>query len=235
MSAAQRRQQLTLETAGGLGTLSANLIVNQPNLWAALMTLVCDLLIVMFVIGNPFTHFIYEMGPFQLYAFLYTLFQSIPYMCAHMLVQTLANPYEGHHDTFNTDSVIAWGERTCFTNLRCKFVGQPEKQKTPNMKSRTPDMKSRTPDKRAGVEPGIELSTNAAGNLVLVPNTLSKEGSKSKKGESVVSLAVASQPASLSPLITPSSPDRAGSMLPAPPPNVGKLLLSKLACLVVLS
>jgi len=209
------RVEKTNDVRGGLGTLSANLIVNQPNLWAALMTLVCDLLIVMFVIGNPFTHFIYEMGPFQLYAFLYTLFQSIPYMCAHMLVQTLANPYVGHHDTFNTDSVIAWGERTCFTNLRCKFVGQPEKQKTPNMKSRTPDMKSRTPDKRAGVEPGIELSTNAAGNLVLVPNTLSKEGSdkygpESESWEAVGALVSALQPASLSPLITPSSPDRAG-------------------------
>ena len=107
--------------AGSIGGIKGNLLTNQPNLWAALMRLVCDLLIVMFVIGNPATHFMYESGSFQFYVVLYTTCQTIPYLCVHMLVQTLSNPYNSHHDMFNTDSIISWGERACFTNLRAKF------------------------------------------------------------------------------------------------------------------
>jgi len=169
------------------------------------MTLVCDLLIVMFVLGNPFSHFIYEMGPFQLYAFLYTLIQTIPYMCANMLVKTLSNPYKGHHDMFNTDSVIAWGERTCFANLRSKFVGQAQK-KTPKDKCLTPDKKT-----------VLELSTRP---FAPMPTILSREGSgelvESASWGALGSLASPVQPASLSPILTPSSPhvtERAGSML----------------------
>ena len=92
----------TNDIRGNLGGISGNLITNQPNLWAALMTLVCDLLIAMLVIGNPFTHFLYK-GPIQYVVILYTFVQTLPYLCVHMLVQTLSNPYTGHHDMFNTD------------------------------------------------------------------------------------------------------------------------------------
>jgi len=106
---------------GCIGGIKGNLLTNQPNLWAALMRLVSDLLILMFVIGNPAAHFMYESGSFQFYVVLYTTCQTIPYMCIHMLVRTLADPYKSHHDMFNTDSVIAWAERACFTNLRARF------------------------------------------------------------------------------------------------------------------
>ena len=106
---------------GAMGALTGNLLTNQPNLWAALMRLVCDILVIMFVFGNPFINFMFEAGPFQIYAFLFTTFQAIPYLCAHILVKTLADPYTGQHDMFNTDSLVAWAESVCFTNLRCKF------------------------------------------------------------------------------------------------------------------
>ena len=54
---------------------------------------VCDLLVVMFVLGNPLHNFVYDVGCFQSYVFLFTVFQTIPYLCVHMLVRTLSNPY----------------------------------------------------------------------------------------------------------------------------------------------
>jgi hypothetical protein len=115
------RCSMPTELRGWVGTLQGQLLINQPNLWAALMRLVCDLLIVMFVLGNPLTNFMYEIGPFQAYVFLFTVFQTVPYLCVHMLVRTLENPYQSNHDMFNTDSLIAWSERACFHYLRCKM------------------------------------------------------------------------------------------------------------------
>ena len=43
-------------------TLQDQLIVNQPNLWAGLMRFVCDLLILMYVVGNPFYRFVSELA-----------------------------------------------------------------------------------------------------------------------------------------------------------------------------
>ena len=39
--------------------------IGQPNLWAALMRMVCDLLVAMFVVGSAFDSFLYQLGPFQ--------------------------------------------------------------------------------------------------------------------------------------------------------------------------
>ena len=85
------------------------------------------MLVAMFVLGHLFINFMYDgaTGPFQMYALLFITFQAIPYLCTHMLVNTRADPCTGHesgqHDMFNTDSLVAWAESVCFTNLRCKF------------------------------------------------------------------------------------------------------------------
>jgi len=63
-------------------TFQGQFYQNQPNLWAALMKFVCDLLIMMFVAGTPFMSFIYELGPFQFFVVVSSFLQSIPWLCA---------------------------------------------------------------------------------------------------------------------------------------------------------
>lgn len=48
-----------------VATLRDLFSIGQPNLWAALMRLVCDLLVMMFVAGASFESFLYQLGPFQ--------------------------------------------------------------------------------------------------------------------------------------------------------------------------
>jgi hypothetical protein len=38
---------------------------------------VCDLLVIMFVLGNPVVNFVYDMGCVQAYVFLFTVFQVV--------------------------------------------------------------------------------------------------------------------------------------------------------------
>ena len=58
--------------------------VGQPNLWAALMKFVCDLLVVLFVIGSSFESFLYQLGPFQYYSVIFSVFLSVPWLCAQV-------------------------------------------------------------------------------------------------------------------------------------------------------
>jgi hypothetical protein len=46
---------------GAIMSLHDQFEVGQPNLWAALMKLVCDLLIMMFVVGSSFGSFLYQV------------------------------------------------------------------------------------------------------------------------------------------------------------------------------
>jgi hypothetical protein len=153
-------------------------------------------------------------------------------MCANMLVKTLSNPYKGHHDMFNTDSVIAWGERTCFANLRSKFVGTHGDKKTPKANHATPP---KPIEKMAD----IELSERPQA-LPDVPEKPSRAASDASGGEAeawgalgnvVLALQPAAlspvlEPATLSPVIVPASPhaaERSGAMLHTSLPNVRHL------------
>jgi hypothetical protein len=78
---------------GSVGTLRAHFDENQPNLWAALMKFVCDLLILMFLFGNPFINYLHKLGPVQFYVIVFTAFQTIPWLCSSAIVSCLANPY----------------------------------------------------------------------------------------------------------------------------------------------
>ena len=115
------RSTLPAEIRGWMGAVSASALVNQPVLWSALMLLVCDLLVLLFVLGNPLASFMYEVGPFQSYVFFFTVLQTVPYLCVHMLVKTLENPYQGSHDMFDTAALVAWSERSTFNFLRSKL------------------------------------------------------------------------------------------------------------------
>ena len=57
----------TLATSirSSVGTFQAMFLQNQPNLWAALMKIVCDLLILFFVVGTAFQSFMYELRYLQ--------------------------------------------------------------------------------------------------------------------------------------------------------------------------
>jgi hypothetical protein len=73
---------LATNIRGNIGGFQGQFYQNQPNLWAALMKFVCDLLIMMFVAGTPFTAFMYESGPFQIFVVVSSFLQSIPWLCA---------------------------------------------------------------------------------------------------------------------------------------------------------
>ena len=85
------------------------------------MKFVCDLLILMFVLGSPFQHFAYFLGPFQYYVFIFTFLQAVPWLCASNLITCLNDPYKGHHDMFNVDALVAGVERDSFLYLRAGF------------------------------------------------------------------------------------------------------------------
>lgn len=52
------------------------------------MKFVCDLLIMMFVAGTPFTAFMYEAGPLQFFVIISSFLQSIPWLCASVSLYT---------------------------------------------------------------------------------------------------------------------------------------------------
>jgi len=108
---------------GSLATLEAQFYVGQPNLWTALMKLVCDLLVGMFIFGAAFSSFLYQLGPFQVYVLVFAILLALPWLCAQKLVEVLNNPFSASHDMFNTDALVAWSERVTFINLRCGWHG----------------------------------------------------------------------------------------------------------------
>ena len=112
---------LATDVRGWIATINAMPMIGQPNLWSALMKFVVDLLILMFVFGNPFTAFMYEQGPFQAYVVVFTFLQCIPWLCASKLVTTLSTPYMSSHDQFHTDALVAFSEQVTYHNLRCSF------------------------------------------------------------------------------------------------------------------
>ena len=69
---------------GEISAFNNTFSVGQPNLWAALMKFVCDLLIVLFVLGSSFESFLYQLGPFQYYSVIFSVFLSVPWLCAQV-------------------------------------------------------------------------------------------------------------------------------------------------------
>ena len=104
---------------GKVSAFNNSFILGQPNLWAALMKLVCDCLIFMFVLGSSFESFLYQLGPFQPYAVIFSIFLAVPWLCAQRMVTVLEDPFKSRHDMFNPDALVAGAERTIFFNLRC--------------------------------------------------------------------------------------------------------------------
>ena len=104
---------------GKLGSFNDHFAVGQPNMWAALMKLVCDLLVLMFIAGSAFGSFLYKLGPMQFYVVIFSVLLALPWLCALRLLTLLEDPFNSHHDMFNVDSMVASTDRTTFLNLRC--------------------------------------------------------------------------------------------------------------------
>ena len=65
--------------------------MNQPNLWAGLMRFVCDLLILMYVVGNPFYRFVSELAVTLCHTLLdLSLSLSLSLLSARHLARSLA-------------------------------------------------------------------------------------------------------------------------------------------------
>jgi len=95
--------------------------MNQPNLFASLMKIVVDMLVLLFVSGSPFTMFVYETGCFQVYVVFFTVFLSLPWISCMEIIKIIINPFNGRLDFLNVDSVMGSTEQVAFHNLRVGF------------------------------------------------------------------------------------------------------------------
>ena len=106
-----------------VASLNEHVFIGQPTLWAGLMKLVCDILILMFTVGSSFENFNYELGFLQPYVIIFTIILASPWLCASQVVSILEDPFNADHEMFNTDAFVANAERTTFLNLRCSWHG----------------------------------------------------------------------------------------------------------------
>jgi len=102
---------------------------NQPNMWAALMRAVSDILIIMFVLGTPYMAFDYNNGYFQSRVVVFACLQTLPWLCTSTIVQALQNPFTSDQDMFNSDALIASSEKTAFANIRSGFRMQDRRKR----------------------------------------------------------------------------------------------------------
>merc|ERR1712014_507081 len=66
---------------GKMAAFHDTFTLNQPNMFASLMTVVVDMLVLLFVIGSPFTMFVYDVGCFQYWAVIFAFCLSSPWTC----------------------------------------------------------------------------------------------------------------------------------------------------------
>ena len=93
----------------------------QPNLWTALMRILLDLLILLFVVGSPFRFFLYDAGALQTNLVLCSFALVFPWVCVGTLIEWMQDPYTNVVDGFNPDGLVCWSERVIFTNMRATF------------------------------------------------------------------------------------------------------------------
>jgi len=59
--------------------------IEQPNLWSGMMKFVCDILIGMFVLGNPITSFLYENAvPIYMCIYIPICMYIYSYICVYI-------------------------------------------------------------------------------------------------------------------------------------------------------
>ena len=117
----------------------------QPNLWTALMSILLDALILLFVVGSPFRFFVYDAHAVQVNIVLCTFALVFPWVCVGTLIVWMQDPYTNVVDGFNPDGLVCWSERVIFTNMRATFHSEEARSRRPTLNA-SPDSRWPTPN-----------------------------------------------------------------------------------------
>jgi len=96
----------------------------QPNVWVMLMAVVINVLLVLYVIGSPFTMYSEEgiaSGCVQIWTVVGVFFLSFPMTFSKAIIGWLDSPLTGNIDILNVDSMLAATEQCLFAELRAQF------------------------------------------------------------------------------------------------------------------
>ena len=104
----------------------------QPNLWTALMKILLDVLVLLFVVSSPFRFFTYDEGEVQMFVLLCTFTLVFPMVCVSTLIVWMQDPYSSKVDGFNPDGLVTWSERVIFTNMRAAFHSEEARSRFPS-------------------------------------------------------------------------------------------------------
>jgi len=115
----------------------------QPNLWTALMSILLDALILLFVVGSPFRFFVYDAHAVQVNIVLCTFALVFPWVCVGTLIVWMQDPYTNVVDGFNPDGLVCWSERVIFTNMRATFHSEEARSRWPTPNA-SPDVGGRS-------------------------------------------------------------------------------------------
>lgn len=103
----------------------------QPNLWTALMKILLDVLVLLFVVSSPFRFFTYDAQAVQMFVLLCTFTLVFPMVCVSTLIVWMQDPYSNKVDGFNPDGLVAFSERVIFTNMRSAFHSEEARSRFP--------------------------------------------------------------------------------------------------------
>ena len=104
----------------------------QPNLWTALMKILLDVLVLLFVVSSPFRFFTYDAQAVQMFVILCTFTLVFPMVCVSTLIVWMQDPYSNKVDGFNPDGLVTWSERVIFTNMRAAFHSEEARSRFPS-------------------------------------------------------------------------------------------------------
>ena len=104
----------------------------QPNLWTALMKILLDVLVLLFVVSSPFRFFTYDAQAWQMFVLLCTFTLVFPMVCVSTLIVWMQDPYSNKVDGFNPDGLVTWSERVIFTNMRAAFHSEEARSRFPS-------------------------------------------------------------------------------------------------------
>jgi len=104
-----------------IATTGAIAMTKQPNLWASLMNMVVNLLLLLYLVGLPFTCFTYDSGFMQYFTIITSALLTFPWVCMGALIQWLTEPFHSKRDAMNIDGLVCWSERVTFTQMRMPF------------------------------------------------------------------------------------------------------------------
>ena len=104
----------------------------QPNLWTALMKILLDVLVLLFVVSSPFRFFTFDEGEVQMFVLLCTFTLVFPMVCVSTLIVWMQDPYSNKVDGVNPDGLVTWSERVIFTNMRAAFHSEEARSRFPS-------------------------------------------------------------------------------------------------------